>query len=219
MSRGKPIKKNEENMKKELDIKFNSENLELAEVLAEKEKVEKSHIDEFEEIISPDGQFRYRRPKNVEFAEYVNNRPSKIPSYKKDGQVIIWPTDIRKSYITDLMAKGYSFVREGEEDIYDSKTGMPVYPTKEDLKISAQTRVDGKECYHYAMKTSVENHNRILAAIEKNTINQVEGSIQSTIGSPVAGASEYNPKGNALGRGNFKEKNIIGTSFPKGNLI
>lgn len=204
MPKGIPNKK----LENVLDNKLEAANIDSMLNLSKKENVmENSHLAEFEEIISPDGKYKTRRPKNIEFAEFRANTTGKIPNYIKPGYKIAWPTDARPNYLPEQLMKRWDYLRPETGGVIDATTGQEVYLTEDNVKVSAQMKdKDGRAIFHYAMIISDEQYKKLAESQSRHNKKEIENSLKMTIGGKLAGVKEYNSITNAISRG----ENLIG---------
>lgn len=186
MPRGIPKNKNLNNIKKELDNKNDSSNLETK--ISENTK-SVAEIDESDYTVDPLTGKKYLKPKGD--STFLGQRSMRIPTINRPGYVIIWAVT-RGNEIGNLISQGWDFVD-------------PATPGCEEALKTPHGGVDQmlKPIVHRAMQMPIEKYNRMMAA-RANELNEREQSQIYNVKSTVNAADQkgfYVGKENTIGQG------------------
>lgn len=177
MPRGFPKDKNVKPFQKKV-LGNNSDNVDTAPnlVLADLEqqkteaKAPKAKIDEVndpEYTTSPDGKYKFLKPKSVNHADLLEETSTNIPYFTRPGYIIVWPHDAKPSYIPSYIARGYEFV--------DPNT--PGCENAIQQPLAGILKVDGSPARHYAMQISEEKFKE-MKRIEQRKRDDFEAELK-----------------------------------------
>lgn len=161
--------------KKKLDndsaIVDTAPNLVVDDNIEQKKEVAPTKVKKNEEhgdyTTSPDGKYRFLKPKSVNHADLLEERNTNIPYFQRPGYVIVWPHDAKPAYISSYIARGYEFV--------DPNT--PGCENAIQQPLAGILRVDGTPARHYAMQISEEKFKE-MKRIEQKVRDDHEASLK-----------------------------------------
>lgn len=149
MPRGIPNKKNENNLKKDVDTLIDSSK-ETNQLIQAEEKISAESIplnvktEELEYTTSPDGKYKFPKPKSETHSDFLEETTTNIPYFTVPGYVIIWPHDAKSSEIPNYVRKGYEF----------ADPSVSGFENARDRPLARMMKDDGTPARHYCMYMS-----------------------------------------------------------------
>ncbi len=175
LPRGIANKKSENNFEKKLDTKnepsIDNPHLDSDEIVAQVEEKEipakpspiKKKDEEPEYTVSPDGKYKFLKPKAETHSDYLEETNTNIPYFTVPGYVIVWPHDAKSSDIPDYVRKGYEF----------ANPDLPGWENARERPLARMMKDDGTPSRHYCMFMSEEKFKEMKKR-EQDRIDQEE---------------------------------------------